>query len=179
VSWILIAVGSLLLSIAVLTVQYIMTKTLSLGPMPGAAILDACSMIPVATGGYSTTPSLWMALSSFFATYIIVNAANIYSMNPSGIAKEALPVQQRKGLGLISMLATVLLFLFLIVPRYTTGCETMVGSILGLGMGVIMGWAWWRILEACGSDVFPDIHGVMIGLKPGQLRSNPMACPTA
>jgi hypothetical protein len=55
-------------------------------------------------------------------------------------------------------------------------CESIIGSILGIGLGIGGGYAWWVILNACGSNVYPDIHGVMIGLKPGTLRTAPLAC---
>ena len=140
-------------------------------------IMESCSLIPVADGStYTAVPSLWVALSSFVATYIFVNAANIYSQAPARINRNKLAVQQRKGMGFISMIAAVLLFTFLLVPRYWTTCETIMGVILGLLIGMGSGWLWWEILNACGPDVYPDIHGVMIGLKPGSLHTNPVAC---
>jgi len=178
-AWILVAIGGILITIATLTVQYLFLKTLGLGPLdgPGAAIVEACSLLPTAVGGeYSATPSLWTAMSAFFATYIFMNAANLYTQTPARINKEKIGVQQRKGMGLISMLAAVLLFVFLLVPRYWTSCETIFGLVLGLAIGVAGGVVWWKILDACGPDVYPDIHGVMIGLKPGALRTSPMAC---
>jgi len=177
--WILIAVGGLLLAAGILTLQYIFGKALGLGGMPGAEVLEACSLVPMITGPdvvYSAVPSLWMAVSTFFLTYIFVNAMRVYSANPVNKSKEALPVQQRKGIGMISMLATTVLFIFLLVPRYRTSCETMLGTALGVGAGVAAGWIWWHVLNACGSDVFPDIHGVMMGLKPGMLHTAPVAC---
>jgi hypothetical protein len=179
-AWILVAIGGILTTILTLLAQYVLGKGLSLGPLsdrPGAVIMEACSMIPVASGAeYSAIPSLWVAVSAFFASYIFMNASNIYTQTPARINKEKLGVQQRKGMGLISMMAVVLLFVFLIVPRYWTGCETRLGIILGLIIGHSSAIAWWKILDACGPDVYPDIHGVMIGLKPGALRTNPVAC---
>jgi hypothetical protein len=34
---------------------------------------------------------------------------------------------------------------------------------------------WWNIVNLCGANIFPDVHGVMIGLTPGSLKSNPFA----
>lgn len=183
-SWILISFGSMLLAAGILTIQYAFGRALGVGiyggGIPGEAVLEACSMIPITQAAeYSNIPSLWMALTTFFASYIFINAAHVYTAQPVKKPKDALPVQQRKGIGMISMLAAALFFVFLIVPRYRTTCETLVGTGLGVTAGVGFAWLWWKILDACGSDVFPDIHGVMMGLKPGSLRTAPMACTPA
>jgi hypothetical protein len=115
-------------------------------------------------------------MSTFFVTVIFTNALNIYTTSPQKKSKEAIAVQQRKGMGLISMLAILLLFVFLMVPRYNTNCETLLGMILGAVVGIGIGVGWWKLLDACGADVYPDIHGVMLGLKPGFLREHPVAC---
>jgi hypothetical protein len=124
------------------------------------------------------TPSLWIALTSFFTTYIFTNALNVYSQTPLNTkAAFSISVQQRKGVGLISMLAIIVLAFFLVVARYmSTDCETILGIILGLTLGIGAGYCWWLLLDACGSDVYPDIHGVMMGSKPGLLRNGPVAC---
>jgi hypothetical protein len=176
VSWLLVAIGGILAAIAALTLQYALFKSFNLGPMPGAAVLEMCSILPAASGAYLTLPSLWMTMTSFFVTYILTNASVVYSTAPAQATSTALPVLQRKGVGLISMLAVTLLFLFVAVPRFMTGCETVAGSLTGVGLGAVLGWAWWSVLNAGGPDVYPDIHGVMAGLKPGALHKSPMAC---
>ena len=180
-SWIMVAVGAILLSIGVLTLQYIFGKVTGLGSMPGAAVMEACSLLPAIsdTATYSAVPSLWVALTSYFVTFILVNAARIYTAKPVNQQNNSTAVQQRKGIGMISMLAAAILFIILMVGRYRTSCETRVGTLLGAGAGVAMGWVWWQVLNACGSDVFPDIHGVMMGLQPGLLHTAPMACKPA
>jgi hypothetical protein len=70
----------------------------------------------------------------------------------------------------------MVLFFFLLIPRYMTSCETILGVVLGLAIGISGGYLWWRLLDACGPDVYPDIHGVMIGTQPGLLHTNPIAC---
>jgi len=176
--WVLIAFGGILLSIFILTVQYIFQKTMAgLGAIPGAEVMQACSLLPVITDTtYVAVPSLWMSLSSFFITYVFINATRVYTATPVTSAA-AVPIMQRKGIGLISMFAVVVLFILLMSARYNRSeCETLIGTVFGIGIGVGAGWIWWQILNACGSDVFPDIHGVMMGLKPGSLHTGPLAC---
>jgi len=177
-NWIMIGVGGILLSIFVLTLQYIFLKSLNLGVIPGSAVIEACSLLPI-TGDaeFSSLPSIWMALTTFFASYILTNAVAIYTTPATKkSANSSIPVQQRKGLGIISIVAVLLMWLFLVIPRAITGCETVFGTILGVGLGAVAGWGWWQILYACFQSAWPDIHGVMLGTAPGALRSGPMAC---
>lgn len=188
-SWILIAIGGAVIAAVTLTIQYVFAKAFGVGSMPGSAVMEACSMIPLAANStYSSVPSVWMTMTAFFGTYIAINAAKIYTTTPTRRSKETIPVQQRKGVGLISMLATILLVLFLIIPRMMSPCESTTyigsfpvnfGSLLGLIIGAAGAYVWWGILEACGSTVLPDIHGVMIGLKPGSLHTAPKICSVA
>jgi uncharacterized BrkB/YihY/UPF0761 family membrane protein len=182
-SWIFVAIGGILVTIFTLTIQYLFTKTI--GPLPGWAelpgqhVIKACSLLPVAEGGnYNALPSLWVALSAFFATYIFTNANNVYTQSPPSLkAAASISVQQRKGVGLISMLAIIVLFLFLLVARcVATDCETLFGVLAGVVIGITGGYGWWAILNACGADIYPDVHGVMVGSHPGLLRTGPMVC---
>lgn len=175
-SWVLISAGALLLSVLVLLIQYLFGK-FGIGAMPGTAVLEACSLIPIVRGNatYAAIPSMWVALTTYFCVYIITNAGHIYTQRAAQ-NQDAIPVQQRKGMGLISMLATLILLVVLVGPRLLTGCEHWGGVVLGGLLGLAAGVAWWYILDACGSNVLPDIHGVMIGLNPSTVVANPMAC---
>ena len=176
-AWILFAIGGVLVAMGTLTTQYLMTKAFGIGPMPGLAVLKTCSMIPIIdTQEYTNVPSLWTAMSTFFATFIFINAYHIYSARIKHGSKEITPVQQRKGIGLISMFSAIILFVFLLVPRYWTTCETIPGMLTGLAIGGTAAYGWWKLLSACGADVYPDVHGVMIGLRPASLHNNPVAC---
>lgn len=185
IAWILVSIGGILIVVGTLILQYLISKTVGSSlPMgwaeiPGQHVISACSLLPIAQGGtYAAAPSLWVAISSFFATYIITNATNVYTQSPiSSKAAAAFSVQQRKGVGLISMLAVILLFLFLLAARcMSTDCESTLGVLLGLGIGIGGGYGWWSVLNACGADVYPDIHGVMIASSPSILRTGPMVC---
>ena len=142
---------------------------------PGDVAVESCSLTPNSvTDVFIQTPSMWIATSSFYATYIFMNALNIYRYK-STTSQDRIHVQQRKGMGLISMVAIFLLFVFLLVPRFLTTCESIIGTITGLAIGLGWGVGWWNIVNLCGANIFPDVHGVMIGLTPGSLKSNPFA----
>ena len=183
IAWVLIAVCAIALTILVLALQYVLSKFSTFGIEESTAILYTCSILPIKNGSeaaniFSTIPSVWMTLAAFYMTYILTNAAHIYTTKPTKLASEAIAVQQRKGIGLISILATSVLFLFFIVPRFMSQCEGRykVGAFIGVALGSIFGWASWKFLHACNSNLYPDIHGVMIGLKPGDLHTTPRAC---
>jgi hypothetical protein len=176
ISWLLVGIGGIVLSVVVLLLQTVFQRTFGFGPMPGVAVMEACSLLPITSGQYSPTPSMWMALTSYYAVYILMNAINIYKTTPNKMSKEAIPVQQRKGLGLISILAALVLLLFMLIPRYRTTCETIMGMVTGLAIGIGGAVGYWYILNACGADLYPDIHGVMLGLRPDFLNTHPLAC---
>ena len=186
IAWVLIAVCAIALTVLVLALQYLLSKFSTFGLEHSTAILYTCSILPMKHGSstsdtsntFSTIPSVWLTLAAFYMTYIITNAAHIYTAKPTKLASEAIAVQQRKGIGLISIIATSVLFLFFIVPRFMSQCEGQykVGAFTGIALGSLFGYASWNFLHACNSNLYPDIHGVMIGLKPGDLHSTPRAC---
>jgi hypothetical protein len=183
IAWILIAVCAIALTILVLALQYVLSKFSTFGIEESTAILYTCSILPIKNGSestnmFSTIPSVWLTLAAFYMTYILTNAVNIYTAKPTKLANEAIAVQQRKGIGIISIIATSVLFLFFIVPRFMSACEGTykVGALIGIALGSLFGWASWKFLHACNSNLYPDIHGVMIGLRPGDLHTTPRAC---
>jgi len=183
IAWVLIAVCAIALTVLVLALQYVLSKFSTFGIEESTAILYTCSILPIKntsefSNKFSTIPSVWLTLAAFYMTYILVNAYHIYTTKPTKLASEAIAVQQRKGIGIISILATSVLALFFIVPRFMSQCEGTykVGAWIGLVMGSFFGWASWNFLYACNSNLYPDIHGVMIGLKPGDLHTTPRAC---
>jgi hypothetical protein len=181
IAWILAAIGGILVVIAIGTIQYLLSKVgLGDSSIPGFDVVEACSLIPpMKDDGYVYTPSLWASLTTFFLTYILVNAVNVYTAPPGhGSNKDVIGVQQRKGIGIVSIFAVVILFLFLMAARYYTQCEKWYGMIFGAVIGAGIAYGWWRFLGACGADVFPDIHGMMVGLGPADLRAmdRPIIC---
>jgi len=183
-SWIWIAAGGIVVALIVLTAQFLLGKVAGdLFDVPGINIMEMCSIIPrTSADKFSLVPSTWVAMTAFFGIYIILNAASIYTTSPSAKPKDALPVQQRKGMGLISMLSAIILLAVLLLGRYMTGCEFvknpwigMMTYVLSIAIGGIMAYGWWEMLSASGTSN-SDIHGIMMGLTPGGLRAGALAC---
>ena len=188
-SWILLSFGGLVMLIVTTGLQYIFGTGFGFGRSDSLGVVEACSLVPTIRGApaYSAFPSLWVTLTSFIVGYIFTNAANIYAMPPTGgVSNDKISVQQRKGMGLISMVTVSILFLFLLVPRFWSSCEslgstgiTIGGFIFSLMLGISFGISWWYIMTACDSKSLPDIHGVGGGIMGGKgLRGalSPLAC---
>lgn len=145
--------------------------------LSGAHIFEVCSLTPIPGKDqvYFSVPSMWVSLTTYLLLIILFSAVRVATSNPTTASKEALPVQQRKGVGTLSILACVILFLFLLLLRVQTGCETILGVLFGIGAGVAAAFAFWTAMRAGGPAVW-DVHGVMLGVQPGSLRTGPLAC---
>ena len=184
ISWIMVSCGAIALSLLVIMIQSICIPGWlhQLPPFKmtsGGAALLACSPLPSRikeTDVLYTTPSLWMATTSFYLAYILMNALHVYNATAAtpGTPDKYLnfKIDHRKSVGLISIIATIILIACLLITRFFSQCESTGGAILGILLGYGAGMGLWYILALNGTDVYPDIHGVMIGLKPGQPYSN-------
>lgn len=183
VNWILVGLGSLVAALITLVLQWPFSGERVQNPirdwdLRGAAVLEVCGLLPAATGGtYTRVPSLWFTIMSFYMAYILKNAVSVYTTKPATAAAAASSsAQHRKGVGIISILTTVIMFLVLAVVRMTTSCEHWLGALLGIVIGGGIGVGWWYTLAAAGTDYYPDIHSVMIGLQPGPVHGSAVAC---
>ena len=172
VAWICIAGGAIVLILVVGVFQKLFgSLTTEVYNVPGAAAVSACSIIPpnsILEASFSNIPSTWMSVTFFYLTYIVMNALTIYNTKPTKAHSDSITVQHRKSMGTLSIITTVILLICMVCMRYFLWgtCESIIGTLVGGSMGVGMGILWWQLLAACGPDVYPDIHGVMVGLKP-------------
>jgi len=184
ISWIMTSCAAIALSLFIIMIQSLCIPGWihQLPPFKmtsGGAALLACSPLPSRikeTDVLYTTPSLWMATTSFYLAFILINAVNVYNATA---AKPGIPdkylnfkIDHRKSVGLISMIATTIFIICLLITRFFSQCESTGGALLGIVLGLGAGYGLWYMLALNGTDVYPDIHGVMIGLKPGQPYSN-------
>jgi hypothetical protein len=194
--WVLFALGGVVLLLILWFIQYMLNQTVGFGTDtttgPGAALLQACALLPVSTTPFTHYPSAWIAMVTFYCVYIMRNAANVYQTKPIKASRDSIGVQQRMGMGLISFVTTLIVLLCLIVLRFyftgtnitsfhafflgQTGCENGVGALLGLVIGLLWGVGWWTVLHICDSTL-SDVHQVVGGLKADSgLKMNPLAC---
>lgn len=180
VSWVLVGVGGIILTIIVMIFQAVVGLGAPTILTPG--LIESCSVLPISMPTSSNInlmiPSFWLTLTAYFMAYIMSNAVSIYSKNPTKQPNTAIAVQQRKGLGVISLVAVLVFGLILLGARMLSPCESWWG-LLSIAFGGAMGFLWWYAMSKQGNDIFQDIHGVMIGLQPGDLRTGPVACVPA
>lgn len=182
--WVIMGAGGVIVALLILCAQAIVGAGIPSTKTPDIAVLQACSLIPIGptSGVYSYVPSLWFALTAYYVAYIIMNAQEVYSSPATKLPQEALPVQHRKSIGMVSMIAIALLFVSLAVFRFRTGCEQLgplnipFGAILGIVLGAFLAWTLRQGASSKRDPSVGDVHGVMIGLQPGSLRTHPLAC---
>jgi hypothetical protein len=130
-------------------------------------------------GGLDTTlhmvaPSVWLASTLFFATFSIYNSIRVGLLPKVKGANED-KADARRALTLTTFIVG-LAFLILTLLRGFSGCETMVGGILGgiLGIGGAIGF--WHILDACGNAMVPDVLQIVNSLPPPGRKDVPVVC---
>jgi hypothetical protein len=185
--WVIMGAGGIVVALLVLCAQAVTGSLFASTKTPDIAILQACSLIPITPPGstYYFVPSLWFAMTAYYVTYILLNASEVYSEPATKLPQEALPVQHRKSIGVVSMVAVLLLFVSLAIFRFRTGCEYSwhlgpislpIGSILGIILGATLAYVLRFGTSSKRDPSVGDVHGVMIGLQPGSLRTHPLAC---
>jgi len=172
IAWILCAAGAIVLSFIVSLFQYAKSLT-KLGGLDTMGVIDStvtpvsgCTLyVSKTTDVFNTIPSMWMAIACYYMTFITINGSNVIYREKKRTGSSFNLFQRRQGIGIISMITTIILFLCIIIPRFILShCESILGSIVGGVLGIGFGLFWWNLLNSCGPDVYPDIHGVMLGL---------------
>jgi hypothetical protein len=114
----------------------------------------------------TVAPSHWFAATTYFIVFILYNAIQV-AMRP--IAKGADPNKVDVRLAFtMSVISLSTFFFAILLLRGFTGCETWLGSILGIlvGSGVAIGY--WHLLDMCHSGVPPDILNVVAATAPAR-----------
>ncbi len=119
---------------------------------------------PAATSEYMI-PSYWWAAVVFFGSYVVMNAVDMATVE-SPPDSPANRVQARKAHAGMAIVITVVLVAAMLIYRYTGGCETPVGAILGTLLYGGLGIAWFAALKSCTSSNMADLFGIASRLMP-------------
>lgn len=119
-------------------------------------------------------PSVWLASTLFFATFSIYNSIRVGLLPKVKGANEDM-ADARRALTLTTFIVG-LAFFILTLLRGFSGCETILGGILGglLGIGGAIGF--WHILDACGTGMIPDVLQIVNSLPPPGRKDVPVVC---
>jgi hypothetical protein len=123
----------------------------------------------------TVAPSHWFAATTYFIVFILYNAIQV-AMRPIAIGADSNKVDVRLAFTM-SVISLSIFFFAILLLRGFTGCETWLGSILGIlvGSGVAIGY--WHLLDVCHSGVPPDILNVVSATAPARTEDEtPVIC---
>jgi hypothetical protein len=120
------------------------------------------------------TPSHWMAAASFFAIYNIYNSARLALRPPTDGAP--ITMYGTRVAFSLSVMVIGIIFMGLVLARFYTGCETMIGAVLGILLGGGLAVGYWHLLDVCGAGRIPDVLNVVNGLAPPGSGNVPIIC---
>jgi hypothetical protein len=154
---------------------------------------DVCTvLIPFLSSSNSSAngyhiSSQWTAMVSFFFGYMIRNAVKLLTRSPEPTGSIEVTERQvkeldrktsyRKVQAIVSALSIVIAASIIFIVRFNTGCESIVGFILGLvGFGT-MGYFWYDALSSIGQDRLSDLFGIANRLlPPSAIANGPVVC---
>ena len=137
-------------------------------------------MDPLARGSGITTvaPSYWLSSAVFFAVFLIFNSVQL-AFRPAANGANKDKIDNRRAFSL-STLVIGAAFLLLVLARGFSGCETWLGSTLGVLVGAGTSIGFWYLLDACGAGTIPDVLQVINNMAPGgEGASIPIVCKPA
>jgi hypothetical protein len=142
---------------------------------------SACLFTARPTGPYSghvnLTPTYWYTMMIFFLTYLFLNAYDLYNREQSDSAPKV-SVDARKGQAIAAMTIVCILGIALSILRWGTACETVLGMLVGFGIGIGIAQAWFTLVRNCGMGRLDDLFGISNRILPLQSLENepPVVC---
>jgi hypothetical protein len=168
-SMIWISIGMILNALVVLIEQEILGIIFPLWDQVHQPSSRICSLIQdtfISSPITIVAPSYWFASTTYFVVFIIYNAIQV-AFRPSAPGANKKKVDVRIAFTMSVMILSMF-FLCIIMLRGLTGCETWLGSILGVGTGATVAVIYWNILDICHSGIPPDILNIVSGLAPAK-----------
>lgn len=141
--------------------------------------MGACSIIKPAIEKrddiMTVAPSHWLAAAVFFAVFSIFNSIQV-AIRPAKDGVDDTKTITRRAVSMSAMVVGIV-FMALVFARGFTGCETWLGSILGVLIGGSTAVGYWYLLDACGSGTIPDILQIVGGTAPARSgHETPVVC---
>jgi len=174
-----IAIGMILNAILVAGGQEIMALLFPKWRQVHQSVSATCMVLPQIEPGssqtYTVAPSMWFASTTYFVVFVLYNAIQV-TLKPAAKGVDPQKVDVRRAFTL-SVIMLSLFFFGLILLRGLTGCETWLGSILGILLGSASAIGYWHLLDVCNSGVPPDILNIIASTAPARTTSEtPVIC---
>jgi len=141
-----------------------------------ATLFETMSKDPLSP--INSVPTVWMVMTTFIYSYLFLNAYDIYNRAAPKWA-DPVSLNGRKTRSGMSMFIISVLFVITIIGRFAiTHAETILGLIVGSGLGITTGYIWYTFLRNCGMGQFDDIFGITNRLLSREASGNsaPKVC---
>lgn len=163
----------------------------SIGDLFAANRSQMCDLIiAFPSSSTSNVPSTaavttWMSMMTFVLSYLLFNAVELLQRKPEyppmASDEEKKKIDQgastRVTQAMLSIVMISILALVLYFTRIRSGCETILGSLITLGIFSSLGYSWFKMLSSVGEDRLSDIFGIANRLLSPEATSNaPVAC---
>lgn len=174
-----IAIGMMINGFSVSVIQEILGLIFPKWRQVHQRVSASCTIVqdfePGTEMTYVVAPSHWFAATTYFVVFVLYNAIQV-TILPAAKGADPAKVDVRKAFTL-SVITLSVMFLLLILLRGLTGCETWLGSILGILMGSGVAIGYWHLLDICNSGVPPDILNVIAATAPARTEEEtPVIC---
>jgi len=130
------------------------------------------SMAPGVLDAYG--PSWWVTSAFFFITFTLWNGLNVlFNENPNATMDQK---NNRRAYALSVLLISGIIG-FMALSRTFDGCETITGTLLGACVGGLWSIIYWKILDACGTGITPDVLQIIQNSAPSRSdKVTPIVC---
>jgi len=152
---------------------------------------DICNLLIVPTQGakpFKTFVSAWTTMMAFFFVYIGTNAMSIHQRpveyppkadTATKVAADAKAALRRTQTSLGLVVIVILAVAFFTIRIFVSGCDTVLGSSVGIILFGVLGWSWYVLLSIEGNDRLADLFGIANRLMTQTALANaPYACLT-
>jgi hypothetical protein len=137
-----------------------------------------CSVLPEFTKGSEkiiVSPSMWFSSTTYFVVFVFYNAVQV-ALRPANKGADSKKLDTRIAFSMSVIMLSVFFFA-LIMLRGFTGCETWMGSVLGIALGTGFGIGYWHLLDVCSSGIPPDILNIVAATAPEPTQDpTPVIC---
>jgi hypothetical protein len=123
----------------------------------------------------NVAPSYWMIHVHFLLAYLFSNAAAVNAL-PEDSTIDPILLSNRKSKSKMIMICTIFIAMALSALKYQTNTETVYGIGISLGLGSILGYAWYKFAASCGARA-ADVFGIVQQVIPSSAKDDkPMTC---